>query len=494
MFLPEFADAVIAAVDNKASNHLAGLFAIQSPLAHAILGKIPDRNPRTIVMGLRACNGYLASPWDDLCLRHIECLHHLSTIPPRLGAQRSIQQLAIEAEALSNATKAHGEVISLFLRVFTSLQSGRWTLPLLRILLIDHRQLSHDADRASAAAAAAALSFSGNAPGGAHGSVGSALPPPPSIPASSNHKPNAHTEEFARQLNKAFSASVADRASPVELSRKWATYEVVGFIFRVYFRLKTSHLCKNIIRALNAADIPPLSAFPRAHQVTFRYYMGVLAFQGEEFAKAEEELTWALNNCLTVATHNQQMILTYLIPTRLLRGYLPSPYLLTLFPHLQKVYSPLSAAMRASNPFLYTSTLLSDPYIERSLVRTRTYLACERAREVGVRALFQKCWKASGSKNRLPVGVLGSALRLAAERSRRRSVGAGAGAGAGANGVEEELAEQENGMSSEEVEWQVAVMIAKGYVKGYISHSHQMVVLSNQDPFPRLSAVPLAAS
>ncbi|KAK0520999.1 COP9 signalosome (CSN) subunit [Tilletia horrida] len=455
MFLPEFADAVIVAVDTKSSEHLAGLFAVHSPLAHALIAKVTDRSPRTIVMGLRACNGYLTAPWDDICLRHVECLHHLSTIPPRLHPAQalSIQQLAVEAEALGNATKAHGEVISLFLRVFGSLQSARWTLPFLRLLLLDHRRLSQDADKASAAAAAAAVSFSS---GSTSSLVSSSGGPAAAASISSSHKPNAHTEEFARQLNKAFSACVADRASPVEHSRKWGTYEVVGLIFRVYFRLKTSHLCKNIIRALHAADIPPLTAFPRAHQVTYRYYIGVLAFQGEEYAKAEEELSWALNNCLTVATHNQQMILTYLIPTRLLRGYLPSPYLLSLFPHLDKVYTPLSSAMRASNPFLYTSTLLSDPYIERSLVRSRTYLACERAREVGVRALFQKCWKVSGAKSRLPVTVLGSALKLAAQQSASKAPSSGA-----ATGAEEQVAEQEEGLSPEEVEWQVAVMIAK---------------------------------
>ncbi|KAE8237055.1 hypothetical protein A4X13_0g8931 [Tilletia indica] len=85
-------------------------------------------------------------------------------------------------------------------------------------------------------------------------------------------------------------------------------------------QLKTSHLFKSIIRALNAADIPPLAAFPDVHQVPSNYYIGVLAFQGEDYAKAEEELSWALNNCLTVATQNQQMILTYLIPTRMPRS------------------------------------------------------------------------------------------------------------------------------------------------------------------------------
>ncbi|KAK0547578.1 COP9 signalosome (CSN) subunit [Tilletia horrida] len=490
MLLPEFADAVIAATSSSSADHLAALFAVHSPLAHSLISKVRDRTPRHIVLGLRACNGFLTSPWDDLCLRHVECLHHLSSIPPRVvGAHPSMQQLAIEAEALSNATKAHAEVISLYLRVFGSLQSGRWAIPFLRLLLHDHRRLSHDADRASAAAALAAVSIS-NGGAAASSSTGASAP----IPAvNSSHKPNAHTEEFARQLNKAFSACVADRASPIEFSRKWGTYEVVGLIFRVYFKLKTSHLCKNIIRALNAADIPPLEAFPRAHQVTFRYYIGVLAFQGEEYPKAEQELQWCLNNCLTVATHNQQMILTYLIPTRLLRGYLPSPYLLSLFPHLDKVYTPLSTAMRAPNPFLYTSTLLSDPYIERALVRSRTYLACERAREVGVRALFQKCWRANGSKSRLPVGMLGAVLKLAADRSRSSGSKRPAVAEAGTGAMELDEIE-EDGLSQEEVEWQVAVMIAKGYVKGYISHSHQMVVLSQQEPFPKLSAVPLAVT
>ncbi|KAE8222485.1 hypothetical protein CF326_g8370, partial [Tilletia indica] len=284
MLLPEFADAVIAAVANHSADHLAALFAVQSPIARALIGKIPDRSPRYIVVGLRSCSGFLVAPWEDICLRHVECMHHLSTIPPR-SAHPSIQQLAVEAEALSNATKAHAEVISLFLRYFTALQSGRWALPYLRILIIDHRRLSQDADRASAAAAAAALSFSGRAPASS-GSAGTAAVSQAAIAAAnSSHKPNAHTEEFARQLNKAFAACVADRASPIEHSRKWATYEVVGHIFRVYFRLKTSHLCKNIIRALNAADIPPLSAFLRAHQVTFKYYIGVLAFQGEDYAK-----------------------------------------------------------------------------------------------------------------------------------------------------------------------------------------------------------------
>lgn len=45
-------------------------------------------------------------------------------------------------------------------------------------------------------------------------------------------------------------------------------------------------------------------------------------------------------------------------------------------------------------------------------------------------------------------------------------------------------------VSSEEAECLVANMIYKGYMRGYISHEKQMVVLSNAIPFPRLADRP----
>lgn len=45
-------------------------------------------------------------------------------------------------------------------------------------------------------------------------------------------------------------------------------------------------------------------------------------------------------------------------------------------------------------------------------------------------------------------------------------------------------------VSSEEAECLVANMIYKGYMRGYISHEKQMVVLSNTIPFPRLADRP----
>lgn len=44
------------------------------------------------------------------------------------------------------------------------------------------------------------------------------------------------------------------------------------------------------------------------------------------------------------------------------------------------------------------------------------------------------------------------------------------------------------GMDEDDVECAVANLIHKKYVKGYISHKNQMLVLSKADPFPAVSA------
>ena len=50
-------------------------------------------------------------------------------------------------------------------------------------------------------------------------------------------------------------------------------------------QLKSTPLCKNILRALSAAGIPSLETFSIADQVSFRFYTGVLAFLDEEYEK-----------------------------------------------------------------------------------------------------------------------------------------------------------------------------------------------------------------
>jgi hypothetical protein len=114
---------------------------------------------------------------------------------------RTIRDMVEEAWEASNA------LVTGFLRYFSSLHPGRWCLPLLYTVMSNYRALSILADNT-------AQSKSGQ-----------------------SSKANQRLEECARQLNKAFSACVADRTTEEEESRKWGTYEIVGMVFRGYFKV-----------------------------------------------------------------------------------------------------------------------------------------------------------------------------------------------------------------------------------------------------------------
>lgn len=103
---------------------------------------------------------------------------------------------------------------------------------------------------------------------------------------------------------------------------------------------------------------------------------------------------------------------------------------------------------------------LSDPLKERALVEAGTYLAIERGREGCLRGLFRRVYQATDKQTRIPIDTFHRALRFV--------------------GVDVER---------EETEWFVAQQIAKGYMRGYISHERQMTVLSAQNAFPSLHTV-----
>jgi len=108
-------------------------------------------------------------------------------------------------------------------------------------------------------------------------------------------------------------------------SRKWGIYNIINLLFKTYFKLNSISLSKNILNAIRAykGDMPALDAFPKAHQVTFKYYVGVILFLEENYvevrcsllsnhnlslivSQAEKNLTEAWQLCHNVSTRNKE--------------------------------------------------------------------------------------------------------------------------------------------------------------------------------------------
>ncbi|KAF4619789.1 hypothetical protein D9613_004934 [Agrocybe pediades] len=343
----------------------------------------------------------MVSPWDDIAIEYVLVCSHVAR-------KRYIE-----------AFKEESQLVSLFLRFFT--ENRGWTLPALFSILRDLRDLAMDAD----------------------------------FHAKYHGQKSDCMEDSARTIAKAFGHCMTDRTSPPDQSRKWGVYYIVGLVLKSYFRVKRISLSKNILRALEAnTDIPPLSSFPRSHQVTFRYYIGMLSFLNEDFAKSEEELTLAFYNCHVEAHGNQERILAYLIPLRILKGHLPTQELMKRFPVLDELFAPFIQAIKVGDLKSYDRALEKW---EARLLDLNLWLTIEKAREICLRSLFRRMWVASEKSTRIPISMFHAALAV--------------------SGID---------VSEEETECLVANLIYRNFMKGYISHEMQMVVLAAVNPFPRV--------
>ena len=91
-----------------------------------------------------------------------------------------------------------------------------------------------------------------------------------------------------------FTACLRDNAHSIEESRRMGVYWIANLLFKTYFRLHTPWLCKNVKRSIDtASELPPIEAYTMSDQVTYKYFVGVLAFRNEDWATAESNLSYA---------------------------------------------------------------------------------------------------------------------------------------------------------------------------------------------------------
>lgn len=282
---------------------------------------------------------------------------------------------------------------------------------------------------------------------------------------------NEKLEDAARIINRMFTLCLSDRA-PIEESRKWGVYNMTNLLFKTYFRLNSVGLSRNVLNAIEAssADMPPMEAFPKAHIVTFKYYVGVIHFLDENYREAEKHLTYALEMCHRAAVQNRELILTYLVPCHIVTAHtLPSKAFLSSLPRLEKLFRPLCECIKKGDLVGFDAAMLAG---EDEFVKRRIYLPLERGRDLALRNLFRKVFIAGGfdesndgqppiRRTRVPVREFAAALRIGTH------------------------AEGNSRVDMDEVECLLSNLIYKGLIKGYISRERGMVVLSkNGTAFP----------
>ncbi|KAL8273506.1 hypothetical protein Esti_002572 [Eimeria stiedai] len=200
---------------------------------------------------------------------------------------------------------------------------------------------------------------------------------------------------------------------------------------------------------------------PRGPMVNFRYYLGRLYMQQEQFDQSECELVWAFSNCPPSRLSVRRNILECLVATRLRMGKLPSAELLEKYQ--MKHYLGIISAMKTGNLSLFDKTLEEN---ESVLIKHGTILCVERLRFIVFRTLMKRMkdwWAKSGlatKANIVPIAVFTAAVKWQSD----------------------EL------FDDDEMACISANLIRMGFIKGYISWEHMVIVYSNQEPFPSLKS------
>ncbi|OQO01957.1 hypothetical protein B0A48_12430 [Cryoendolithus antarcticus] len=357
------------------------------------------------------------------------------------------------------------EVVRVLLRGYTGNVFDAWTIPCLYTAAKYLKDFAIKADESSASQRDSGVLVPGSEALGQEED------------AFGNGGKNEKLENAAAEINKLFSACLTDR-SPLADSRKWALYPLTNTLFALYFRLHSHSLCHHILRTLATYtarnDLPPLNLFPKAHQITFLYYTGALRFLDEDYVAAETNLEEAWRMCPRESEggRNMEMILSYLIPTKLITKHvLPSKGLLAGYPRLAELYTPLCAALRRADLRALDVALAEGGTV---FIHKRVYLTLERSRDIAIRNLFRKVFLAGGfeagkeglapvRRTRVPLEEFGLALKMM-----------GGDVGDGEDGE----------VDGEEVECLIANLIYKNLMKGYIAREHGKVVLAKNGAFP----------
>ncbi|KAM6178248.1 PCI domain-containing protein 2 [Rhynchocyon petersi] len=260
-------------------------------------------------------------------------------------------------------------------------------------------------------------------------------------------------EKAAELLMSCFRVCASDTRAGIEDSKKWGMLFLVNQLFKIYFKINKLHLCKPLIRAIDSSNLK--EDYSIAQRVTYKYYVGRKAMFDSDFKQAEEYLSFAFERCHRSSQKNKRMILIYLLPVKMLLGHMPTIELLKKY-HLMQ-FAEVTRAVSEGNLLLLNEALTKH---ETFFIRCGIFLILEKLKIITYRNLFKKVYLLLKT-HQLSLDAFLVALKFM----------------------------QVEDVDIDEVQCILANLIYMGHIKGYISHQHQKLVVSKQNPFPPLSTV-----
>ncbi|XP_063533478.1 PCI domain-containing protein 2 homolog [Cydia strobilella] len=344
-------------------------------------------------------DGNCVAPLDDIVIAHLLCVR------------------ALFMKDYMEAFNYQSSCVASVVRLLQNQKEENWSLPLMYTVCLDLRLVAQKAEGAN---------------------------------MQSNGK---IMEKAAESLLACFRVCAADNRSSDEDTKRLGMLNLVNQLLKVYFRINKLHLCKPLIRAIDSS--PFKDQFPLAQQITYRYFVGRKAMFDSDYRSADEFLSFAFQKCHYKSSRNKRLILTYLVPVKMLLGFMPARDLLQKYDLMQ--FWDLVSAVK--NGDLRGIDRVMEEH-ETFFIRAGIYLIVEKLKITAYRNLFRKVFLAEGT-HQIDIASFQAALQLMGQLD----------------------------VDADETQCIVANMIYDGKIKGYISYQHKKVVVSKANAFPPLSSL-----
>lgn len=291
-------------------------------------------------------------------------------------------------------------------------------------------------------------------------------------------------EQLAEVVKKLFQLCLTDKNEDVDLLKKPYIYFFLAALFKIYFKLNHIEPAKATEMVLTQTGLasPKRLDVPRAHYkhvVTYLYYSSLLALDEGKFASAQTRLELALEYlaCYTkpkkARTHAER-ILMLLVPLRLYNSrQKPSERVWLQHPTLAHIYrNNLLAAISEGNLQRFEACLRR---YRGGFLKRHIYLLAVQLKLQCQLALVRKTCLIYAEMAENPHIVPFSAFQLAFDYSQNHTL----------LQAPELVAKKHYAVSEAEVQCVLANLIARKYVKGYLSHSNRCIVVLKSNAFPR---------
>lgn len=342
--------------------------------------------------------GNCVEPLDEIIITHLLCVK------------------ALWMRQYQEAYERQNACVACVVKLVQAQQGDNWNLPLLYAVSLDLRLVAQKAE--------AAYSTNGKI-----------------------------LEKAAESLLAGFRVCVGDNRSAEPYSKKIGMLTIVNQLLKVYFRINKIHLCKPLIRAIDSTTLK--EPFPLAQRITYRYFVGRKAMFDSDYHAADEFLTFAFQNCHRRSFKNKKQILTYLVPVKMLLGFMPTKTV--LYKYDLSVFWDLACAVKNGNLRGIDQVMEEQ---ESFFIQAGIYLIVEKLKILAYRNLFRRVYIAESS-HQIDIANFQAALQIMGH----------------------------DDVDAAETQCIVANLIYDGKIKGYISYQHQKVVVSKQNAFPPLTSL-----